>query len=115
MKYVMGDVARRKKIKKPPGSYQRGIIEHIEDICHRLGISTQREFKVGTGRVDLILKTPQSTFAIEVERQHRVTRDKIKITAVGKGAIIFDTFTDKLDEDFIKELITSDAGIKVFV
>ena len=116
LRYVMGDVPKRlKKTKKLRISYQKDVIECIERICTDLGIDTQREYRVGTGRVDLILKTPQRMVAIEIERQKQVTSDKVKIMTVGKGAIIFDTYKDKIDEEFIKQLVSSETGIKVFV
>ena len=114
LKYIMGDVQRRKK-KKLPVSYQKGVIERIESVCKSLGIDTQREFRVDTGRIDLVLKIPQCMVAIEVERQERLAKDKLKITSIGKGAIVFDTYKDKIDEEFIKQLISSYSGIKVFV
>ena len=116
LRYVMGDVLKRKKkVKKLPVSYQKGVIERIEKICTGLGIDTKREYRIGTGRIDLILKTPQSMVAIEVERQERLSKDKLKIAAIGKGAIIFDTYKEKIDEEFVKRLIQADSELKVFV
>ena len=115
LKYVMGDASKgKKKVKKLPISYQRSVIERIEKICASLGIDTKREYRVSDGRIDLILKTPQSMVAVEVERKKELAKDKLKIGGIGKGAIIFDTYKDKIDEEFIKQLMQAGSEIKVF-
>ena len=113
LKYVMSDV--RKRGKKAPVNYQKGVIEQIELICKNLGIETKREYRVAIGRIDLILKTPQSMVAVEVERQKQLAKDKLKISGIGKGAIIFDTYREKINEDFVKQLLQTGSEIKVFV
>ncbi len=112
------------------GEHQKELIGQLKLTAEKLGFVTKPEYLVRLGKsrghIDLVIQNADGNFGIEVindiylprskkSRLYRKTvnysRRKIKI--LGRGAIVFTNYLNKVDENFMKKLL-SNKRIKIY-
>lgn len=109
---------------------QVNLIAKLELTAKEIGLNSKREylvrFRKSRGLIDIVILNENGNFGIEVinnksvpksktSKQYRrtVNHSRLKIKALGRGAIIFTNFSNKLNKESLKKILKS-KQIKVY-